>query len=126
MPVHCTELGCGETIDTQRCIREQRPPETKQLENLGTWCWETSQATIKRSGKELAPSLRGRGVLSLHAPGRLQGAARVSGGGGWGGGGQLGASRATTSRAEAAGTRLLFPMQAWNSMWLDLQEGTHC
>ena len=40
-----------------------------------------------------------------------------------GGGGQLGASRATTSRAEAAGTRLLFPMQAWNSMWLDLQEG---
>ena len=86
MPVHCTELGCGETIDTQRCIREQRPQETKQLENLGTWCWETSQATIKRSGKELAPSLRGRGVLSLHAPGRLQGASRVSGGGRWGGG----------------------------------------
>ena len=41
-------------------------------------------------------------------------------------GGQLGASRAMTSRAEAAGTRLLLPMQAWNSMWLDLQEGTHC
>lgn len=83
MPVHCAELGCGETINTQRCIREQRPQETKQLENPGMWCWETSQATIKCSEKELAPSVRGRGVLSLHAPGGLQGAARVSGGG-WG------------------------------------------
>lgn len=100
----------------------ERTWRTKQLENPGTWCWETSQATVKCSEEELASAARGRRYSAHMHPVGFRGRPgyqEVAEGGG-----QLGASRATTSRAEAAGTCLLLPIWPWNSMQLDLQEGT--
>lgn len=100
----------------------ERTWRTKELENPGTSCWETSQATIKCSEEEPASAVRGRRHSAcMHLAGfRGQPPYQEVAGGG----GQLGASRATTSRAEAAGTCLLLLMRPWNSMRLDLQEGT--